>query len=538
MLGITQSLIHLFSDRDRVPLPVRKVVVDAKTGAAIKPVETPTAMLRNAAPGILFRLIWTAALFPVLAFILYISTPLRSIAWSLSFDILRFIYFLPPRQRNTYTGFTPILPFYFATVSQTTLLVLLWEITNAAFSAYIAQPPVRRGVPLTSDTKSGKALDANGSLISGLRSKKAFARQSAFYELLLIAYEYRERRRTIYADIERVGGSTAWTQISTLCLAQLEGLNSRIQALNPTPPSQQPAVQETDIKERQRIAPPLKTGNVFAATTVPLSSLGTPARTGEWAKSVARSYGSSPGAEPAKDIARFASRHLLSEEQREALARQPQVVEKKVEGVWDSLIRSPLGWAWRCSFERRVVGVLGREPVEEVGVVCDAIDALSKLAVEAVKEDVYGQVSTDVPGIMRTYLCTLKAVQTFMREVQQHWSDSQFEERARGEVKSANALVEALGDGLAGLMAAYAEYYNELQIGATEVKEMKSAFAEVQRAKAARAASASGSGRQGEKPKARLNGTAAPAAIGGGGGGEQQGKRRDLRREMEEVRSR
>ena len=112
------------------------------------------------------------------------------------------------------------------------------------------------------------------------------------------------------------------------------------------------------------------------------------------------------------------------------------------------------------------------------------------------------------------------------------------QEGARGEVKSANALVEALGDGLAGLMAAYAEYYNELQIGATEVKEMKSAFAEVQRAKAARAASASGSGRQGEKPMARLNGTAAPVAIGGGGGGEQQGKRRDLRREMEEVRSR
>ena len=46
------------------------------------------------------------------------------------------------------------------------LLLLIWEISNAVFGAYVAQEPLKNGNPLSND--SG---DPNGSLLNGLKSK-------------------------------------------------------------------------------------------------------------------------------------------------------------------------------------------------------------------------------------------------------------------------------------------------------------------------------------------------------------------------------
>jgi len=481
MLGVIQSLIHLFSDRDRVPTPIRKVTLDAKAGPAITVVDPPLTLIRQAAPGIVTRLVWTAAVSPVTAFILYFFTPVRAIAWNVSFDVLRWVYFLPPEQRDIYTGFAPILPFYVAALTQTTLLLLLWEITNAAFSAYIAQPPLRRDQPLTSDTKNGKATDPNGSLISGLKSKKEFAQASAFHELLLITHSFPERRQTIFADLDRAGGN-AWTQISTLCLAQIEGINTRINTLKPLP-----AVAAPEVKGRQPIAPPLKKDDVFA----PSLPMGTPARTGQWAKSIVAQYAYSPGSEPAKDVVQYAGRKLLTEGTRERLAQQPAEMEKRVEGLWGTLIKSAFGWPFRRSFERHVVGVVCGTPNSKAGVIVDAIDSLAKLIVESLKEDTYGQVNPSVLDILRTYLSTLKSVQTYVQEVTPHWSDVTFANEKRKSVEEVNEVAKALRDGLAGILGAYGEYLAGLGMGDGEIREIKSVVAEGERRKTPAAPAAS-----------------------------------------------
>jgi nucleoporin NDC1 len=474
LLGIVQSLVHLFSDRDKVPAPTRKLKVDPKAASSITDVETPTVILKTAVPGIIKRLIWTAVFFPVLGFLVYIIA-LRSIAWSITFDILRFVYFLPAKQRNHYTGFSPIVPFFFAVLMQTALLVLLWEFTNAAFSGYIAQPPLRDDQPLTSDDKQAKAKDPNGSLITGLKSKKEFARSSAFYELLLITIKFPERRTTIYSELDREGG-TSWSQISTLCLTQIQGITSRIVAFNDaTNPTTAP---EPEIKTRESIAPPLKTDNIFATQPLPM---GTPARTGEWAKSVAAKYGNSPGAEPTKDFLKLASRKLLTNEQRDALVKQPQIVEKRVEGLWDSIIRSYAGWPFRQSFDRKVMGVICGTPYSQAGVIVDAVDSLTRLVVESLKEDLYGQVSGDVVSIIRVYVSTLKAVQEFLQTVKPHWTDIEFTEKKRTQVKEVNDVVDALRDGLSAILGTFGEYLLSIGLAAGEIKEIKGLVAEGQK---------------------------------------------------------
>ncbi|KIW05262.1 uncharacterized protein PV09_03794 [Verruconis gallopava] len=479
MLGILQSLIHLFSDRDMVPSPTRKVKIDPKAAATISVAESPIILIKAAMPGVIGRLAWISILFPVLGFLVYIATPLRSIAWHFAFDTLRFVFFLPAKQRFQQTGFTPIIPFFWAVVEQTALLVLLWEIANAAFSAYIAQPPLKNEQPLTSDNKKGKSVDPNGSLISGLKSKKEFAKASAFYELLLITIKFPERRKSIYSELDRAGGNS-WTQISQLCLNQIIGITKRIDAFNnPTAPTPPPPI---EIKERAPIAPPLKTDNIFAAQPL---SMGTPARTGEWAKSVAAKYGNSPGAEPAKDIVKFASRKLLTNQQRQALAKQPQELEKRVENMWDAVLKSPIGWPFRQSFERKIAGVVCGVPHSQAGVIVDAIDALTRLTVESLKEDVYGQVANDVAGIIRTYMRTLNAIHEFVHTTPPHWSDVTFTAKQRDQVKDVNDVIDALTDGLSAILGAFGEYLPSMGLEGSEIKEIKALVAERQKKAAA-----------------------------------------------------
>ena len=51
------------------------------------------------------------------------------------------------------------------------MLLCIWEFSNAVFSAYVAQEPLKKDQPLTNDSR-----DPNGSLLNGLRSKKEIAK--------------------------------------------------------------------------------------------------------------------------------------------------------------------------------------------------------------------------------------------------------------------------------------------------------------------------------------------------------------------------
>ena len=57
-------------------------------------------------------------------------------------------------------------------------LVFLWQTANLFFTVFLTQEPLKRGQPLTNDSK-----DPTGSLINGLRAKKDIAKNFAFWEL-------------------------------------------------------------------------------------------------------------------------------------------------------------------------------------------------------------------------------------------------------------------------------------------------------------------------------------------------------------------
>ncbi|MGG6495946.1 UNVERIFIED_CONTAM: nucleoporin NDC1, partial [Bacteroidetes bacterium 56_B9] len=73
-----------------------------------------------------------------------------------------------------------------------------------------------------------KSKDPNGSLLTGLKSKRETNKSFALWELYLITTQFESRRKTIYTEVDRAGGST-WSQVCNLCLAEISGVQQRIE---------------------------------------------------------------------------------------------------------------------------------------------------------------------------------------------------------------------------------------------------------------------------------------------------------------------
>jgi len=50
-------------------------------------------------------------------------------------------------------------------------MLLLWDFANLAFDLYVAEPPMKKGSPLTDSS-----TDPNHSLVAGLKAKKEVTR--------------------------------------------------------------------------------------------------------------------------------------------------------------------------------------------------------------------------------------------------------------------------------------------------------------------------------------------------------------------------
>ena len=167
MLAIVQSFFHLYYDYDEINLPCVKGWPNA--------VKTEKKGLRSATPLLIqFRTVVPSLLKNSMARALFMSMAgpilyalfLRRTAWSWTLFSARLIWDLPKASEPT-----TIPPYHISLILRSAtsgfLLVVLWEFSNAAFSSFVAQEPLKSGEPLTSESR-----DPNGSLLNGLNSRK------------------------------------------------------------------------------------------------------------------------------------------------------------------------------------------------------------------------------------------------------------------------------------------------------------------------------------------------------------------------------
>lgn len=164
LLGLVQTAWHLYHDYDRVRLPEMRAgleVVEAGQGIGL----VVPKMRKHLMKTVLTVPLRTAASLAIGLLVYWVF--LRQSIWSWMFAIAKTWYSLPKTSRPGYIPF-PMLGRAFV---NGTLLLILWECSNLAFDLYVAQPPLKKGSPLTDSS-----TDPNHSLVAGLRAKKEVTR--------------------------------------------------------------------------------------------------------------------------------------------------------------------------------------------------------------------------------------------------------------------------------------------------------------------------------------------------------------------------
>ncbi len=180
IFATVQSLLHLYYDYDQVPLSTTTVLPSetatkepvgvladllVQSLAQVEPLrplfwydskDIFTSVTRN----IILRAVCVSFLSPFLYTIF-----IRRKAWSWSLSFAKLVWDVP----STPLSFIP--PHYpsliYRSLTSGFFLLLLWEASNVLFTVYVAQAPLKKGQPITAESK-----DPNGSLLTGLKAQK------------------------------------------------------------------------------------------------------------------------------------------------------------------------------------------------------------------------------------------------------------------------------------------------------------------------------------------------------------------------------
>lgn len=487
LLAVLQSLVHLYFDQDRLDIPVAKPAPEA-ADQRTHPVQPVVKRIQRAIPQTVLDSFARSVLMTLAGPIIY-GIFLRRTAWSLTLYFAK-LFWNFPRSAADPPGLLPPLhlSLLFRCLTSGGLLLLLWQTANLAFSSFLAQEPLKRGQPLTTETK-----DPNGSLLNGLKAKKETVKTFAFWELCFISQRFPDRRKAIFNDIDRDGGA-AWSQILNASTDMIKGITTRINdyknppsAAAPQEDSQPAEKAEPAIKTLPRLANPPKEENVFAASPKGTSRH---EKFGEAISTTAKSYGQSPDWTPtarakARDMLDRASTAVLSPERKQKLLESSQELKmltgaddqkispEKVHPFIAQILRSPVGQIFRQSYARRLRSiVLGRGPYSDLSPIIDATESLTRLLVASLAEDPFGKVQADVPAVVRLFTETIMTLDDFVNgagRLDVHWTDVTFPPSSQPEAQAQARRVPDVELVLTTLKTSLAELLNAFKLYLSEV---------------------------------------------------------------------
>lgn len=299
----------------------------------------------------------------------------------------------------------------------------------------------------------------------------------AFWELVYISQRFEGRRKAIFEDIDRKGGST-WSQLLVICLEVVNDITLRINEYeNPTV---KPAGEIKPIPENipglPRLSQPIKDGlkgpgDIF---TKPRKATSTGAGVAEVVGNFAKSHGQSPSnslSPRSKKLIEKAESAILTKEQKDAVAAGGVSALFKEWALW--VIRSPLGFPFRQEYRRRIEAVVLGSPYGDVGIIVDAVDSLTRLAVCSLKEDKFGNVQRDVKTIIQTFTATILRIEGFKKSIGFHWTDIERKQQS----EAVDTILIALKGGLKDLVDEFGGFSQDLKLSQSELRTAKDAYA-------------------------------------------------------------
>ncbi|KYG50297.1 hypothetical protein M433DRAFT_34935, partial [Acidomyces richmondensis BFW] len=483
-VAVVQAVRHLLEDTDRLPVEEKMgkeedgqhhwVASLAKLGRLMQP------MVLRAVPTTLMCMVYFIPLY--FGFV-------RPVFWPYVSAIARAMHrnLLPDRRPP---GFIHPTKLGWQSLTSALMLVMLFSISNAVFTIYVTQPPIKRGHPLTSEIKDprgtiiSKSNDPNGSLIRGLNAKREIPSAFAFWELYLICTTktFQSRRKTIFSEVDRKHEST-WTQISSHCLREISAVSQRItaakepnvnqkmntecetqseQPVHLTAQSTQPSLGLPKIADRKV----LDDHDIYLKNSGKQSSL-------RAVSTVARSLGQDPsGAKAVTSRAQRVFAHATAGS-REAFTREG--LDAGMRGKIVEFLRLPLGAPFRQTFSRRANAIVFGSPYSRQATLIHAVRALVALTVASLQEDDFGQVAPDVPQIIRVLTSTVTDVRNFVEEgLEPSWTDVCFTPEHR-KVREVEETLDVLRGGLEEVVLGFGEYAANLGLTKKELREAREA---------------------------------------------------------------
>ncbi|ROT43590.1 nuclear envelope protein [Sodiomyces alkalinus F11] len=462
--AIAQTFVHMTFDKDQLRIDIseqrRKAPADSSH---------PLKVVLSRLPAIFVYATVQSLVVWVISVISYTLLFRRTVwGWSLAFS--RPFYNLPKSNmlppRDYWLGRIALQCLYAGVTLST-----MWMVANYAFSKFMVKAPLKNGKPLTNDSK-----DPNGSLLNGLKSKKASIRCFAVWELALIARDFEDRRKAVFEDIDRKDGPM-WSHIYVICLDIVKAMEARVDDYGKPAPA--PAVEpEPVIEPRARSTAstaPLKEEPIFRGRPA------TKSMRGEVEKALTQA-GRAPGQSPIAQLSPLAKKTLqgardkvLSKEQQEALS--PPQITSQLQAWALTVIRYPyVGWIFRQTFRRCITPAVFGTPYAEPGHHVHAVEVLSLLAVRSLSEDKFGNVHRDVATIIRTFTRVTKKLEAFRENFPVHWTDV----GNRKYAPEVDVLLKTLKKGLSEVVQGFESYSRDLRLTRSDIREAKEVSAEAE----------------------------------------------------------
>ncbi|KAI2722448.1 hypothetical protein CBS147332_3377 [Penicillium roqueforti] len=494
-LACVQAVFHLYYDYDRIALPIAEQ--SSRTNDERTHPVPPTSkflqgtLLRELAAGALRSV--TVATASLVVYPIFF----RSFAWSWSLYFAKLFWSFPRSAAEPQSFIPSIFPyFFFGTLVPGVLLVLSWQTANLFYSVFIGKEPLKRGQPLTTEAK-----DPNGSLLSGLQAKKEVVKTFALWELSLISQRVPDRRKAIFNEIDREGGST-WSQVLACTTNVIKAINTRIEeSKNPAPvtkPLPQAERSEPILQTLPRLSEPIKDDHIF--TTAPKAT-SRQDKFGDAFSSAAKSIGQSEDWTPTararvRDVFDRASSAMLSPEQKQKYLASAQKFKLLTGGpstthkpedmnpILAQILRSPIGQPFRQTYAQRLSAIVLGTPESSLSLIVDAVESLTRLLVASLAEDPYGKAQADVPLAVRLLTQTTLTLDAFAHQggLHAHWTDINFPPSSDPQAQAVARLVPdveivlaTLRGGLKDLLTAFRPYLRDIGIAGKDLRLAKEA---------------------------------------------------------------
>lgn len=330
--------------------------------------------------------------------------------------------------------------------------MLTWETTSFFFSALLSQEPLKKGMPLSTGSK-----DPNGTLITGLRAKRDVVKTFAFWELVLVAQKHPDRRKEIFSDIGRDGG-TAWSQMLTAALDVVQGINTRIEEAT-TKSKTAEAAHDPDAMEIDslpRIAPPIKEKSIYANSPPPQNRTEEIESYIDWgAKRIGQSK--TPYNPPISKV-----KELLKHVLPSGIKPETLTFSAFVRYIIFLLHTSPVGSFFRTNPSRRINTTILSSPRANTALIIDAIESTTRMLVSSLSDDPYGKAIHGVPLTVRTFTRAINAVEGFVQSVVKE------EEEVEPDIEEVEVVLARLKAGLSELLSAFQLFLMDQGLSAQE----------------------------------------------------------------------